>query len=131
MKKLIEIAVTSEKVIKRGFEIDLPETSKYYKKEDSGRFFPRGLMLFAIITRYPCSYILVYVERNKQDFNDFKPLDDCRSDYWLKDFGIRKTAFEIINSPISKDGWEEISIEQFNEERILLLNNYQSYEQPS
>ncbi len=121
----IQIATDYERVVTRERDIDLPTEDGYYRKVDDGRFFPVGVQLFAILTKYANSYRLVYVESNKQDFNDFVPLDDCRSEFWPKTSGLRKKAFDIFLSPLYFDGWTKITKEEFDEERIKLLNNYQ------
>ncbi len=130
MKKEIEIAISRTQINKVTREIDLPDNTMYFSKNDDGNFFPRGLILFAIIPdtigNYN-SYTLIQVERNKQDSNDFVPSDDCKSEYWLNHSGIRKQAFEIITNPIYHDGFKEITAEEFNTKRIELLNEYQKH----
>ena len=126
MKKEIEITVDYEKVITSKKELDLPEVSKYYLMNDDGRFFPRGVVLFAIIPNYDnnpsYSYTLIEVERNKQNYDDFVPTKDCRQKEWLKESGLRKTAFNIITKQSCE--FKEISEKEFKVKRIELLNNY-------
>jgi len=128
MKKIIQIAVSETTVTVNRIEkeIDLPETSKYYQWYDDGRFFPRGIVLFAILPYFEGkagSYSLLEVERNKQDYNDFVPHDDCSRDYWRKTEGIRKTAFDILTG--KNQDFKEITKEEFDSKRMELLNNYQ------
>lgn len=131
MKKIIKIAVNQTVVNHVEKEIDFPETEKYYSKIDNGRICPRGIILFAIIpykNRSNPSYTLLEIERNKQDYTDFIPQDDCRQEYWIKNFGLRKTALQIITNSIEPGfmphGFTEISKEEFNDKRMELLNNY-------
>lgn len=127
MKKEIEIAVGREVINSIKREIDFPEVAKYYAKTEEGRFFPRGLILFAIVPKYPNSintYLLVQVQRGKQDYNDFEPSGDCKQAYWLKEEGVRKQAFDIITNPNGLDGFKEISEEEFETQRAELLDVY-------
>lgn len=129
MKTTIEIAVSKTVVKTETRGIDFPEVEKYYRKHDGGNFFPRGIVLFAIIPIYPgktAAYHVVEVERNKQDFNDFWPSKDCRQEYWLSS-SIRKTAFDIITK--SDHEFKEITKEEFEAQRIELLNQYKKEEE--
>lgn len=125
MKKTIEIAVSQTKINKIEQEIDLPEIPKYYSWKDDGRFFPRGLVLFAIIpydekTPY---YTLVEVERNKQDCTDFRPTSDCKVEYWISNPNqLRKLAFNIITN--KEWDFKECTKEYFDKERLRLLNSF-------
>lgn len=128
MEKEIEVAVNYERVVSKKINVDLPETEKYYAKNDDGNFFPRGVVLFAIIPMYKenptSSYTLIEVEASKQNCTDFVPTKDCRQTYWLSDTsGIRRTAFNIITKADYE--FKEITKEQFDKKRIELLNDYQ------
>ena len=129
MKIQLEIAVNRTQVNTIKQEVELPESDKYYTKCDDGKFFPEGLILFAIIQKYPNStttYTLVRVTRNKQEYNDFVPTKDCRQDYWLNNScNLRKQAFQIWTNPTSLDGFKEITQKEFEEERVKLINKYQ------
>jgi hypothetical protein len=77
MEKIIKVA-TNRKVITvdtKETTVNLPEVNTFYSKNDEGRLFNRGLVLFAMIPRYKTnptnSYTLVEIERNKQDYNDW------------------------------------------------------------
>ena len=127
MKKVeIDVAVSKEKIITSKYSLNLPEKPTFYSMNDDGNFFPRGLILFAFFPKYESnptkSYILIQVERNKQDSNDFVPMSDCKSGSWLNESGIRKTGFEILtcNHPFFK----EISEEDFYIKRESLLNSF-------
>lgn len=127
MEKELEVAVSYEKVNKTNRKVNLPEVAKYYVKNDDGNFFPRGIILFAIIPNYQdnptYSYTLIEVERNKQDYNDFVPTKDCKQQYWLSG-GIRKTAFDIITR--DEYSFKEITQEEFENKRIELLNLFKT-----
>lgn len=131
MKKELTIAVSYEMVKTTVREIELSETPRFFSKNDDGNFFPRGLILFAILPKYESNptqaYTLVQVEENKQEYNDFVPTDDLKQKYWLSESGVRKVAFEIFSAPKYLDGWTEISKEEFDEKRVQLLNKYQQY----
>lgn len=109
-------------------EAELPETEKYFMKNDDGRVFPRGIILFAFIPKYGNAgkYRLYEVERHKQDFNDFEVENDLRHDA-VK--GIRETALHILlghkhphyYSHISAHGFSEITKEEFTKKRDELL----------
>lgn len=128
MKKLIKVAVNQTVVKHRDLEIDLPETAKFYFKNDDGNFFPNGFMLFAIIPRYENnpthSYMVYEIQRNKQDSNDFVPTTDCKSEYFLKG-GIRKRAYEIITNSSKYFDWQEITEDAFItiREDLLTIEN--------
>lgn len=125
MKKELEIAVNTKEIILSKIKLELPEFPKYYSKNDDGRIFPRGLVLFAIIPKFPKNtntYLLIEVERNKQSFNDFVPTSDCKDATWLKETGLRKIAFDLI---LKKDfEFEEITEDFFEFHRQKLLNVY-------
>ena len=125
MKKTIYVAVRTTHINTKQIEVDFPQTKKYYSKNDDGNFFPRGLVLFAIIPLYceteTVAYTLVEVERNKQDYNDFWPTKDCRQNYWLTD-SIRNTALDIITGKAYE--FKEVTEEYFFEKRELLLNQF-------
>ncbi len=128
MKKTIKIAVNQTIVNRIEKEIDLPETAKYFLKNDDGNFFPRGIILFAIIPKYDGiagKYILLEVEANKQDFNDFIPSEDCGSEFWIKDGSIRHTALDLLMG--KEYQFNEITKEEFDTKRMELLNSYQSW----
>jgi len=126
-KKVIEVAVNYKTVTTEKKNVNLPTTKKFYERNDDGVFFPRGLILFAIIPKHENStdtYLLVEVERGKQDYNDFVPTKDCRQDYWLSDKGskIRHTALEIFTNDFHL--FKEITEKEFEEKRIKLLDVY-------
>ena len=129
MKKVIEITVNKTTVNTISKEIDFPETPKYYRKEEDGKFFPRGVVLFAIIPKYidkPTCFILVEVTRDNQKCTDFHPTKDCRQENWISEGGLRKQALEIITDyDLYDNEFTEITEEAFEEERNLLLNCYQ------
>jgi len=64
---------------------------------------------------------VIEVTRGKQDFTDFMPHNDCSSEYWMKNRGLRHLAFDIL-----VDGqfnfWKSITEEEFNSKRIELLD---------
>jgi len=128
MKKSIDIAVSTTQINVQTKEIDFPECTKYYSKNDDGKFFAEGLILFAIIQKYPDSiqtYNLVRVTRNKQEFNDFCPAKDCKQDYWLKDgSSLRKEALKIISEQKYSHGFTEITKEEFDKSRLELINAF-------
>ncbi len=128
MKTKLKVAVNLQIVNTREREIDLPEATKYYSRIDDGRFFPRGLVLFAIILKIkdnPGTYHLVEVERNKQNFTDFVPKDDCQSNSWVNNSdSLRKTAFDIFTGTLH--GFQEITQEEFETKRLELLNHFQT-----
>ena len=127
MKKTIDITVSETITNTITRELDLPELAKYYSKNDNGRFDPQGVVLFAIIPKYEKNpthvYNLVEVKRNKQDYNDFEPHDDCKQSFWLKGGTIRHTALDILNNR-SFDNWKEITADEFNALKEPLLNRY-------
>lgn len=130
MIKELEIAVNRTQLNTIKKEVELPESDKYYSKTDDGRFFPEGLILFAVLLKHPnsvTSYTLIRVTRNKQEYNDFVPTKDCRQDYWLNNScSLRKQAFDLWTDPIGcKDGFKEITKEEFEKQRMELLNKYQ------
>lgn len=125
MKKLITVAVNQTVIDYRDIEIDLPETAKFYFKNDNGNFFPSGFILFAIIPRYESnpthSYMVYEIQRDKQESNDFVPTSDCKSEYFLKG-GIRKRAYEIIVNTSKYFDWQEITEDAFTTIREDLLS---------
>ena len=129
MEKELEVAVGYEKVVSSKKKVDLPEVAKYYSKNDDGKFFARGIILFAILPKYKNnptnSYTLIEVEINKQNYNDFVPTDDCKQKYWLTESGLRKTAFDIVTK--SDYEFKEITAEEFEVKRIKLLNHFKAY----
>lgn len=112
MKVELEVAVNTTIINKKTIQVDLPEKPIFFYKNDGGNFFPRGLILFAIIPRYEDnpthSYMIYEIERNKQNSNDFVPTADCKSEYFLKG-GIRRTAYEIITNKSKYFDWKEIT----------------------
>lgn len=129
-KKQVEVAVSYELVNTRTVELTLPKGALYFSKNDEGRFFPRGLVLFAIIPKYENSdraYFLIEVSSNKQEFTDFVPLEDCRSSSWLKSTGLRKQAFDIFKAPSLLGDFVPVSKEYFESRSIELLTDYRRY----
>ena len=126
MKEKIKIAVNYKVVNSEEQEIDFPGVSKYYSKNDIGRFFPQGEVLFGILVKHPESpwFTLIKVTRNKQEFTDFQPKSDCNNVYWLSESGLRKEAFEILTPSFSE--YKEITEEEFNIRREKLLNDYKN-----
>lgn len=122
----MKVAVSYEKVVQEEQELDLPEIKKFYGRTDDGNFFPRGRCLFAILPRYKTnpthSYMLIHVERNKQDSTDFVPIDDLKG----KIDGLRKEAYDLFHGTNWLKRWEEITEEQFDTEREKLINNYKT-----
>lgn len=122
----IEIAVSIEYATKRTIEINLPSKAIFFEKKDEGIFFPRGLILFAIIPKFTNksgSYIILEIEQGKQNYNDFIPSTDCKDSYWLKTTGLRKQAFELMINNLGD--FKEITKEIFEIKRATLLNFYQ------
>ena len=125
MKKKLIIAVNKTQVDRVEREVELPETAKYYSKNDDGNFFPRGLILFAIIPYREGSthYTVLEIERNKQSYTDFVPTSDCKGEFFLSN-NLRTTALALIEK--SKfDDFVEITKEEFDTKRIGLINYYQ------
>lgn len=123
----IEVASNFQVVNTTKKKIHLPEVAKFYAKNDTSKFMPRGIVLFAIIPKYEKStktYLLIEVERNIQKYVDFVPDDDCKQKAWLNDGSIRKTAFEIMTK--SNFEFTEIPKEEFESERVLLINKFRT-----
>lgn len=126
MEKIIRIAINKTVLEHEQVTIDLPETAKFYFRNDDGNFFPKGFMLFAIIPRYKSnptkSYMIYEISRNNQESTDFVPTDDCSSESFLK-HNIRKTALEIIRDkyPHSRE-YNEITEDAFLTIREDLLS---------
>ena len=57
----IEVNVNLERVIiiKEIVNVELPTESKFYKMNDDGNFFPRGIVLMAIVFNYKNHYSLI------------------------------------------------------------------------
>ena len=129
MKKIeIDVAVNKKvvQVVSKTISINLPSTHAFYRKVDDGCFFPEGIMLFAIILKYPgcfTKFTLVKVTRNNQVSTDFHIEKDCNDEYWLTDNSIRKVAYKILSTSYS-DHWQIITNDEFEKERLELLNNY-------
>lgn len=125
MEREIQLYKSSEKVIQKSItetiKLEFPTEHKFYKMIDESNWFARGVVLFAITVKYTNTFILFEIERGKQFYTDFMPTKDCKQEYWLSDSnGIRRTALSIM---LGKNvDFKEISIDQFIEERDLLLN---------
>ena len=125
MMKEIQVLTRAKKTIveevKETINLEYPTQDKFYKRNDDGAFFARGVILFGILVKYSTTFLLFEVERGKQFYTDFVPTKDCRQDYWLSDTNdIRRTALEIM---LGKDrDFVEITKEEFIAERELLLN---------
>lgn len=88
--------IVEEKVTKE-IELELPTKSLFFKMNDDGNFFPRGIILFAITVKYSNTFLLFEIERGKQFYTDFVPSKDCKQDYWLSDSNsIRRTALKLM-----------------------------------
>lgn len=127
MKTEIEVAISVMKIISKIVEVELPTEPKYYAWTDVGTFFPRGLILFAIIPQFKGksgSYLVVQVERGKQDYTDFVPTTDCKQKEWMENSSVRKTAFEIITG--NNYDFQLIEEAEFESKRIELLNAYKN-----
>lgn len=142
-----------ESTIKSNFkelEVNVPQEAKYYRKIDDGFFFPEGEILFAIIPRYKpkegspvTAFTLVRITRNCQQYTDFH-ISDCKDEYFHRDYTplkkviadkicgnkrvyeytwLRPEAFRIWTT-YDKDGFIEITEEDFNTSRMKLLNKY-------
>lgn len=113
--------VTMEKKVTKEVELELPKKSLFFKRNDDGNFFPRGLILFAITVKYSHTFLLFEVERGKQFYTDFVPTKDCRQEYWLTDTNsIRRTALKLIMGEL--EDFEEIEKEEFLTLRTELLD---------
>lgn len=109
-----------EEVMKE-VELEFPTEHKFYKRNDDGNFFARGLVLFGIKIKYSKTFLLFEIERGKQFYTDFVPTKDCRQDYWLTDENnIRRTALQIMLGQYS--AFEEITEQEFLELRQQLLD---------
>jgi len=119
--KKIQVFTNTEKIITKEIELIYPTQNKFYKMNDDSNFFGRGEVLFAIIVKYTSTFILIEVERGKQDYTDFVPTNDCKSEYWLKDSNrLRRFALDIMLE--KSEDYVEISKEEFLEKRQDLLN---------
>ena len=113
---------TIEEQIVKEIELEYPTEHKFYKRNDDGRFFARGLVLFGITIKYSTTFLLFEIERGKQFYTDFVPTKDCRQDYWLTDENdIRRTAFKIMQGKF--EAFEEITKDEFLELRKSLLDS--------
>lgn len=128
MTKVSQVVVKSETVI---VDVELPTTHKFYKKFDDSSFFGKGLVLFGMFTEYQASFLLFRIERNRQEYADFKPKKDCKYDDFLKsESDIRRTAWELMTTDVKicnpenvlMDEYVEITQEEFVIERQKLLN---------
>lgn len=128
MKSVITIAVSYEKVTTIVKELMLPEVAKYFKAENQDRIFSGGLVLFGIIPKYPgpqvSAYRLIQITRNEQSCTDFIPKTDCKNLDWLKESGLRRTAFDIMQD--ADYDFKEISELEFDNTRMELLNSYKN-----
>lgn len=112
---------TVEEEVRETINLEYPTEHKFYKRNDDGAWFARGIVLFGIVIKHSTSFLLFEVERGKQFYTDFVPTKDCRQDYWLSDTNdIRRTALEIMLGKNSE--FKEISKEDFIKERESLLN---------
>lgn len=115
-RKVIEEEITHE------IDLEFPTEHKFYKMNDDGRMFARGIVLFAITIKYSHTFLVFEIERGKQYFADFVPKSDCSSEYWLTDSNdIRRTALKLLKGEHTP--FEEIKKEEFLELRRTLLDN--------
>jgi hypothetical protein len=105
-------------------EVDTPTSPKYYRMVDNGNFFPRGVVLFAILPKYKGTennYMLYEIESGNQKSTDFVLTKDCRQPEWLETSeAIRRTALAILMG--ERKDFEEINSITFLRERDELLN---------
>lgn len=121
----IQVLKTAKKVIEEAVletvNLEYPTTHKYYRMVDDGRFFARGVILFAIVVKSPSTFLLFEVERGKQFYTDFMPSKDCKQDDFIKsESDIRRKALKIMLGEMTV--FREISESDFLAERIDLLN---------
>lgn len=109
----IEVETIKTKV-KTCIDIDLPTTTKIYKREDS-RLFSHGTILLVIKFNYKYCYDLIFIEKNNQKTILFNPTKDCAQDIFLEE-ELFRTAIAIFSG--STSGWTEIERPEF-----LLLKN--------
>lgn len=131
MKKKITIATSTEKVITTEIEIDFRTTPAYYKHNDDGRFFPRGLVVLAILPKQFTDiprYTLLEISKGIQQYTDFIPMKDCRGEEWLKEDGLREKALKLMMGNYYKGEYFEISRDEFEYYRTKLLDFYKEVE---
>jgi len=115
-RKVVEEEITHE------IELEFPTENKFYKMNDDGRVYARGIVLFAITIKYSHTFLLFEIERGKQYFADFVPTSDCSREYWLTDTSdIRRTALKLLKGEHAP--FEEIKKEEFFELRKTLLDD--------
>ncbi len=118
---IVNVNVERVKVTTETVSVELPTESKFYMMNDDGNFFPRGIVLFAILIKHKSNFMLYEVENGKQFSTDFVPTSDCKSEYWMKDSNsIRRTAFDIMRGKNYE--FKEITKEDFLSKRTLLLD---------
>lgn len=118
---LQKVRKTVEEQVLNEVELEFPTEHRFYKRNDDGNFFPRGLVLFGIKVKYSKTFLLFEIERGRQFYTDFVPTKDCRQDYWLEDDNtIRRTALKIMLGQYS--AFEEITEQEFLELRQQLLD---------
>jgi hypothetical protein len=112
---------TVEEQVLKEINLEYPTESKFYKLNDDGRFYARGIVLFGITIKYSTTFLLFEIERGKQFYADFVPTKDCRQDYWLNDTNdIRRTALKIMQGKY--EAFQEITKEEFFKLRQSLLD---------
>ena len=119
----IEKAISKTVVNTTTIEINLPDNPVYYSYDDNGRFFPEGLILFAIIPKYENAnvYYIYKIINGCQYFTDFHP-SDCKDEYFLDYKDLRHKALDILTNINTE--FKEISKELFDNKRMELLNYY-------
>lgn len=126
MKQTLNVAVSFIKTVTQIVDIDLPETSTYYKDKYKDGY---SSTIFGIVLRSPTAapgnYYLVKVTSNRQEFDDFNVASDVRSEYFIesKHNPLRKEAYKIISKNQLCD-YEEITEAEFNAHRGVLIDNY-------
>jgi len=126
MKQIIDIPVSYIKVETQKREVELPEAPVYYKTSDRRR-------LLAILPKYKNSpthsYIIVCIERGEQKYTDFVIMDDPKQSAFRENYEgstLRRTVLEIFLHGFH--AFETTTKEEFERERIKLLDYYKKYE---
>lgn len=127
MEAEIKIAVSYKEIKHEIIKLDLPEQALYFCK---GKKWEYDTELFAIIPTYIdkstayVNYTLLKITKNHQWSTDFIPRNDLKSDYWVDGSNqLRHIAVDIIRKQHFMP-WEELSLEEFNKARAILLNWY-------
>jgi hypothetical protein len=115
-KVQIKVAKSKTIVNTEEVEIELPTNSQYFIDT-----FSNEDRLFAVLFIHERYFIIIEITYGKQDYTDFNPFKDCKSDFFIKGNHLRKEALELFEKG-EKLGFKPISKIKFNKLRKELLS---------